>query len=176
MKKHFIYLISAIIAVSFVFVSCSEDENGNNDYNENGYYNGGDNGYPPPVDPCKEYAENVAISIQDSANKVQPARDALVVAKTNPLNITNLWMDNFESVWLIALGQDGVPETFTDSLWVHQIIAAHFINHPNDFHPAIQQNIANIKSLFDIANEYRNIQFRLLDKRQDLYRCREENN
>jgi len=53
MKKHFIYLISAIIAVSLVFVSCSEDENGNN-YNGNGYYNGGDNGYDngdePPVE------------------------------------------------------------------------------------------------------------------------------
>jgi len=50
MKKHFTYLISAIIAVSFVFVSCSEDENGNN-YNDNGYYNGGDNGYEPPICP-----------------------------------------------------------------------------------------------------------------------------
>ena len=36
MKKQFTYLISAIIAVSLVFVSCSEDENGNNynGYNE----------------------------------------------------------------------------------------------------------------------------------------------
>ena len=49
MKKHLIYLVSAIIAVSFVFVSCSEDENGNN-YNGNGYYNGGDNGNEPPIE------------------------------------------------------------------------------------------------------------------------------
>ena len=30
MKKHLTYLISAVVAVSFVFVSCSDDENGNN--------------------------------------------------------------------------------------------------------------------------------------------------
>jgi len=46
MKKQFTYLISAIIAVSLVFVSCSEDENGNN-YNDNGYYNG----YEPSICP-----------------------------------------------------------------------------------------------------------------------------
>jgi len=193
MKKHFTYLISAIIAVSLVFVSCSEDENGNNDYNENGYYNGGDNGngngngdngneppvcppdckddccyVPEPVDPCKEYEQNVATAEQDSIRLGQDFRTAKLYAiyAPNPIRgVWNHWWDEF----IIAMQQN--PGSFMDTVRLSRYVAYAISSTWYTDNP----NLSNLRHLVDVSTENLDNYAILRRERDKLYLCRETN-
>jgi len=110
MKKHFIYLISAIIAVSFVFVSCSEDENGNN-YNGNGYYNGDENGDICPPD-CQDeccYVPQGPTTISKTFNR------ANFVDATATVATIGTWTSMLANYDTLKISQIGGAEQWLDS-------------------------------------------------------------
>jgi len=176
MKKHFIYLVSAIIAVSFVFVSCSEDENGNN-YNGNGYYNGGDNGYdngdngnePPIENPCIILEKQLVEMQADSILMAQDLRDTKESALTVPYNLTYLFWIQFNRFHSNTI-------TFMDTVNTTLMVAARWINVPEYQDHFVMGNMPNIEALFNVIIKFRANHFLLEDKREELNLCKIKNN